>query len=129
MSGAADRPDSPAPAPAPTAADVGIVAALEIEVGYLIDRLEGVRRYSGAAGTVVEGVHADKLVAVIVGGVGRVAARNATTTLLDGHRPRWIVSAGFAGALDPDLRRNDVLLPHEIVVADETGYRVDFTIE
>jgi adenosylhomocysteine nucleosidase len=38
--------------------------------------------------------------------------------LLDGHRPSWIVSAGFAGALNPDLSRNDLALPEEVIDAE-----------
>ena len=35
--------------------------------------------------------------------------------LIAGHRPRWIISAGFAGGLDPALARNDLVLPHEVI--------------
>src|SRR5262249_31777698 len=35
--------------------------------------------------------------------------------LLDGHRPSWIISAGFAGALNPTLNRCDLALPQEVV--------------
>ena len=121
-------PGGSATAPPPVAADVGIVAALGLEVGYLIDRLTRVRRYAGAAHEVVEGEHGGKLIAVIVGGVGRPAARRATELLLEGHRPRWVVSAGFAGALDPDLRRNDAVFPNEIVDAEGLRLAVDVKV-
>ena len=35
--------------------------------------------------------------------------------LIDGHRPRSVVSAGFAGSLNPEIPRNTVLLPIEVV--------------
>jgi adenosylhomocysteine nucleosidase len=108
-------------APAPLAADVGIVAALAIEVGFLTERLKKVRKYAGPNHTVIEGETGNKLVALIVAGAGRKAARRATGLLLDGHRPRWIVSAGFAGALDPAFKRNDVVLPDTII--DLSGQR------
>src|SRR4051794_13084746 len=99
-----------APAPAPVPVDVGVVAAMSIEVGFLVDRLSKVRKYAGPRPTVIEGECAGKVVALVVAGLGREAARAGARILLDGHRPRWIVSAGFAGALDLELRRNDVVL-------------------
>jgi adenosylhomocysteine nucleosidase len=108
-------------APAPVPADVGIVAALPIEVGELTDRLQKIRKYHSASISVLEGEYAGRIVAVAVGGVGRAAGRRATDLLVVGHQPRWIISAGFAGALDPALARNDVVLAHEVV--DREGHR------
>jgi adenosylhomocysteine nucleosidase len=45
--------------------------------------------------------------------------------LIAGHQPRWIISAGFAGALDPALTRNTLVLSGEVI--DEEGHR--FPIE
>lgn len=112
-------------APAPVPADVGVVAALSIEVGDLTDRLKRIRKYHSASISVIEGEHAGRIVAVAVAGAGRTAARRATELLVAGHQPRWVVSAGFAGALDPALARNDVVLAHEVI--DREGRR--FTVE
>jgi adenosylhomocysteine nucleosidase len=122
------RRERAAAAPAPIAADVGLVAAMSIEVGFLLDRLKNVRHYSGAGHKVIEGEHAGKVIALIVGGMGRTAARRATQLLLDGHRPRWIVSTGFAGALDPALKRNDAVMPGIIVDLDGGEFHVDVTV-
>lgn len=105
-------------APAPAAADVGVVAALGIEVGFLTDRLKKVRKYSGPHHKVIEGEAGGKLIALVVGGAGRPAARRATGLLIDGHRPRWVLSAGFAGALDPALNRNAIVSPAEVLDPD-----------
>jgi adenosylhomocysteine nucleosidase len=102
-------------------ADVGIVAALPLEVGDLIDRLRGVRKYQAASVSVIEGEAHGKIVAVAVAGVGRPAARRAAGVLLAGHRPSWMIAAGFAGALDQALARNDVIWPAEII--DPEGRR------
>ena len=75
-------PDAPAAgglAPAPVAVDVGIVAALGLEVGFLIDQLSGVRKYSGPRHTVIEGECAGKLQAP-----GQVSvARRGVAELVD----------------------------------------------
>src|SRR5262249_40130393 len=41
-------------------------------------------------------------------------ARRGAEVLLAGHRPPWLISAGFAGALDPTFTRNDVFLATEV---------------
>ncbi len=114
-------------APAPATADVGIVMAMPIEAGYLIDSLTHVRRYAASASTVVEGELAGKLVTVIASGVGKAAAHRGAELLSAGHRPRMLISAGFAGALDPGLARNSLILPHE--VCDQEGELIRIPLE
>jgi adenosylhomocysteine nucleosidase len=104
---------------------VGIVAALAIEVGFLTDRLESVRKYASPGQVVIEGERGGKIVAVIIAGPGRAAARRATEHLLAGHRPRWVLSVGFGGALNPDLQRNQVILPNEVVDLQGARYTID----
>lgn len=123
--GSAGTPGPEPRAPAPIPADVGVVAALSIEVGYLIDRLERVRRYAGPRRTIIEGECAGKVVALLVGGPGAEAARRATRTLIDGHRPAWMLSVGFGGALDPALRRNDVVFADEVVAESGGRWAID----
>jgi len=58
-----------------------------------------------------------------VSGVGRTTATAAARELVDGHRPRLLVSAGFAGALDPALRRGVVVRP-DLAVLDGEARRI-----
>jgi adenosylhomocysteine nucleosidase len=102
-------------APAPSPVDVGIVMALPIEAGYVSDSLTKVRRYSARAQAIHEGELSGKTVALVISGPGRTAARRGAELLIAGHRPRWIISAGFAGGLDPTLARNDLVLPREVI--------------
>ena len=113
-------------APAPVPADVGIVAALSIEVGDLIDRLQRIRRYHSASVSLIEGEYAGRIVVVAVGGVGRTAAYRAADLLVAGHQPRWLISAGFAGALNLAFARNEVVVPDEII--DPEGHRFPVVI-
>jgi len=115
-------------APAPLPADVGIVAAMSLEVGFLLDRLTKVRKYAGPKHTIVEGELEGKLVVLIVAGVGRESARQGTQLLLDGHRPRWIFSVGFAGALDPALNRLDLVLADEVLDLERRRYAIDVAV-
>jgi adenosylhomocysteine nucleosidase len=109
------NPDVQPLAPAPVPADVGIVMALAIEAGYLCDSLKRVRKYTAQTHSIIEGELAGKIVAVVLTGAGKAAARHGAEVLIVGHRPRWIISAGFAGGLDPSLARNDLVIPHQVI--------------
>jgi adenosylhomocysteine nucleosidase len=54
-----------------------------------------------------------------VSGVGAVAAEAATRQLIAGHRPRALVSAGFAGGLDPGLARGSVVRASRVIRAGD----------
>ncbi len=49
-------------------------------------------------------------VAAVVSGVGREKAAHAAAAVIEAHRPKMVISAGFGGALCADLRRNDILV-------------------
>src|SRR5271166_3851546 len=120
--------EQPGVAPAPVPADVGIVAALAIETSDLVDGLKNVCKYQSASVPVIEGEHGDKIIAVAISGAGRPAARRATELLITGHRPRLIIAAGFAGALCPDLSRNDLILPDLILECEGEPIPVDVPV-
>lgn len=105
-------------APAPHRADIGIVAALPIETGDIVDRLKKVRKFKSQGMTVLEGEHNGRVVAMVHSGMGMARARKAAEHLIFGHRPYWIVHPGFCGGLDPALKSCDVVLPSEIVRPD-----------
>ncbi len=115
-------------APAPVPADVAVVAAMSIEVGFFLDQMKKVRKYAGPRHTVIEGEIEGKVVVLIVAGMGREAARLGTQILLDGHRPRWVFSIGFAGALDPDLNRYDIVLADEVLDLEGRRYAIDVSV-
>ena len=83
------------------------------------------RKYHAASLSIIEGECNGKIVAIAVAGPGRPAARRATELLIAGHRPSWIISAGFAGALNPSLNRNDLALPDEIVDLEGGRFPID----
>ncbi len=115
-------------APPPEPADIGLVAATTIEVAPLLARLHHKRHYQAARQRVIEGELGGKLLAITLVGMGRARARRGANLLLDGHRPRWLISAGFAGALVPTLRRDDVLLADEVVDEAGTLYSLDLKL-
>jgi adenosylhomocysteine nucleosidase len=107
---------------------VGLVCALGIEAGGLVDRLSGVIRTEGAGFGAHEGGLDGRRIVIVESGVGRERAARATEALILGHRPRWIVSAGFAGALDERLAQGDLLMADAIVDSQDRQLALDFKL-
>jgi adenosylhomocysteine nucleosidase len=101
-----------------TSRAAGIVFAVDIEADAFA-RLATERRELRAAGGLVchEGTVGGRRVAWCVGGIGPAAATRAARLLVAGHHPRLLVSAGFAGGLDPGLPRGTVVRPMRVNVA------------
>ena len=109
----------PAPVPSSTA-DVAIVFALAVEADAFERLVEDRREARGARFTFSAGVVAGRRIAWCISGVGRVAAAAAARQLIDGHQPRLVVSAGFAGGLDPTLQRGVAVRPNVAVLDPAT---------
>lgn len=104
---------------------LGIVFALAIEAGGLEDLLDGVVSTRGRNFVVRQGALDGRQVALILSGPGRRSAARATQTLIDGHDPLWVLSAGFAGGLSPSLKRHDVLVADQLVDTAGNQLNVD----
>lgn len=118
-------PNKPFVAPPPSPADVGIVAALPIEIAPFRSMLKAKRTYAGKKLSIIEGEVGGKIVALAIGGMGRARAEYAARCLMDGHRPRWVISAGFAGALTPLMPRNSILLADQVVNIEGHRFKID----
>ena len=104
-------PDSTMP---PQPCDVGFVFAFGIEAGGLADRVAD--RVSMRGTKLVEHVGDidGRRVAIVETGVGGEAAGTGCRDLIEVRHPNWVVSAGFAGALCPRLKRGHVLLADRV---------------
>lgn len=89
----------------------GIVFALPVEADAWERRVAGRIEIRAAGLALHEGLVAGRRIAWCVGGVGRERAARAARLLVDGHRPRLLVSAGFAGGLGSELGRGLVVEP------------------
>src|SRR5205085_4485001 len=63
-------------------------------------------------------------VVVVCSGIGATLARQAAVAVFASERPRMIVSAGLAGALDPKLKVGEIFHPATVVDLG-TGARFD----
>jgi adenosylhomocysteine nucleosidase len=106
---------------------LGVVFALGIEAGGLEDLLEGMVTTQGHGLLVREGRLKDRPLALILSGHGRQCAARATEALIAGHRPAWVLSAGFAGGLSPQLKRYDILVADHLV--DTAGNQLTIDLQ
>jgi adenosylhomocysteine nucleosidase len=118
---AAEAPEEE-PTPQRRPCDVAVVFALGIEAGGTEDLLEGAVGIRGYGFAVRQGGLNGRHVVVVRSGAGHQAARHATEAILDGHRPQWIISAGFAGGLRPEVARHDLVMADCLI--DAAGHRL-----
>lgn len=107
-------------------ADVGLVVALKAESGGLEDMLSGAISIRAGSFSLREGRLHGRTVAVIHAGVGKERAARATEALIAGHRPAWVISAGFSGALVDRVKKGDIVLANGFV--DAAGERLDLEL-
>jgi adenosylhomocysteine nucleosidase len=114
------------PPDAPSApCDVGIVFALGIESGGLVDLLTNSVAIQGAEIVVRHGELSGRSLVIVEAGVGSLAAARGTQSLLAGHRPAWVISAGFAGGLDPRIKRGDIVIADSLESPDGRRLAID----
>lgn len=94
---------------------LGIIFALPIEAHTFERRASHTKEFRGQECVVFEGRLANHPITWTISGVGRDAASRAAQLMIDGHRPHTLISAGFAGALAPDLEHGNVLIPDRIL--------------
>ncbi len=107
--------------------DVAFIFALGIESGGLVDALQGAEMSRHKHGLERAGNLDGREVVIVESGVGAAAAARATKAAIDFYQPRWVVSAGFAGALDERLNRGHVLMADS--VANEKGDQLSVGIK
>lgn len=118
------RPATEGAAPiAVSACQIGLIFALNLEAGGFVDRLEQQTSMRCASYFEHAGWLHGRRVMVAEAGVGRAAAGQAAADFLRLHQPHWLISAGFAGSLDPAVQRGDVVMATELV--DEQGVQLD----
>jgi len=105
-------------------ADIGIVAALGMEVAPFVGRCLPVQSYVGNRFQVHGLLLHDIRIAVVESGAGANLAARATQTLCDGHAPQWVLSVGFSGALQPHLKLGDLVVANAIVNREGKGLSV-----
>ncbi|MEO8496397.1 MAG: nucleoside phosphorylase [Planctomycetota bacterium] len=121
MQGARESGTEEASEPLPPI-DVVVVFALSVESGGLVDLLKERVMTRCHTHTEHRGQLNGRHVLVVDSGVGQDAAHAVTADVLRLYQPNWVISAGFAGALQAELRRGHILMAEEVV--DVAGKRL-----
>ena len=88
-----------------------IISATKDEISILLNKISDKEFTSVNSVEFIKGNLLKTPVLIAISGVGIKRARNCTNTLLQRFNPEIIVSAGFAGALNPKLKVGDLFLP------------------
>jgi adenosylhomocysteine nucleosidase len=108
-----------------THADIGIVYATAIELSSFLGECDRVRKYEGDKLIFRGARRGDIRIAAVESRMGPANASRATQALIDGHTPRWIISAGFSGALVETLRVGDIVVGDSVVDAQGRVLNID----
>ena len=87
--------------------------------------LSQVRVTRGDGFTSRRGRYRERGIVLFESGLGTVRAAKAAHALIDAYRPRLVVSSGFAGGLDPRLRRYDLVAADSLINATGSEITLD----
>ncbi|MDO5554450.1 MAG: hypothetical protein Q4G68_11890 [Planctomycetia bacterium] len=102
---------------------LGCVFALKQEAVGLLDLLPEAKMTIGNGVQYYETSWKRQHIVVALSGIGEKKAAFVTESLLTIFRPQWLLSAGFAGALAPTLKKGQILAP-DLLIHDTTGERM-----
>ncbi len=109
--------------------DIVMMFALALESGGLVDQMTDAVTTHCATFVERSGMLGGRRVVVCESGVGREAAAQATEDAIKIFRPQWIISAGFAGALMPQMRRGHILMATSIIDQHKHPLEIGFKID
>ena len=105
----------PPPAVSTSDCHLGIIFALPVEAHSFERSVSDIVSHRANGLSISRGLFAGRSVAWAVSGCGEVAAARAAQLIIDGHHPLRLVTAGFAGGLDPGLTRGQLILPCQLL--------------
>ena len=94
---------------------IAITSATKDELSLLLNKITDRETISLNSIEFVKGYLLKTPVLVALSGVGIKRARNCTNTLIQRFNPKILVSAGFAGALNPKLKVGDLVIPDRVI--------------
>ena len=112
------------------ACDVGVVFSPPAASGGLLDLLSDVTSNRGSGFSARQGtLGGARVVLVKPDSTGAAAASAATEALISGHRPGWVIAAGFAAGLRPGLARGDLVMADSLTGSDGQRVAIDLKID
>lgn len=93
---------------------IGIIGAMEEEVTYLRDQINGREDHVIAGYEFHKGELSGQQVVLSKSGIGKVNAAIATTLMLQMFKPDCVINTGSAGGFGADLNIGDVVISSEV---------------
>lgn len=97
---------------------IGIVGAMEVEITYVLERLENVQVVEKNSFTFYEGFYLHHEIILVRSGVGKVMASMLATILLDAFEVDRLINIGVAGGIQGKAKPNDCLLVDSAFYSD-----------
>ncbi len=119
----------PAVPKVPARCDVLILFALNIEAAGVLDAVGDLEQTKNATFVEHAGTWQGKNIVVVETGMGRIAAARAAIDAIAIHKPSWVISAGYAGALVDGLPRGYLLMADTVCDVQGTELAVGFKID
>ena len=113
----------------PPPCEIAILFATPVEAAGTVDRLTGRLSLHCASHLEHSGILDECRIAVVEAGSGQPVVATAALETLRLHHPRWLISAGFASALEPEIRRGHVLMANEVVDMENQGIPIDLHLD
>ncbi|MDZ4783092.1 MAG: hypothetical protein SGJ19_22835 [Planctomycetia bacterium] len=113
----------------PAEVDIALVAALGMELGGLVDRIPGLVTIQAAAFKAYHAEWHGRGVLLVESGVGQRRAAEAASAVIEGHRPRWLISIGFAGGLSDDVKRHDLVVGNSVASLSGERLAIDMKLD
>lgn len=107
---------------------VGIIGAMEEEVGILHEKLDELQESQIAGFEFAKGKLGQVEVVLLKCGIGKVNAAIATTLLIQLYQPDYIINTGVAGGVNLELNIGDIVVADELRYhdVDATGFGYEF---
>ena len=96
---------------------IGIIAAMESEIRYIIDSLENKKVNNICGVEVYEGNINNHQVVVSKSGVGKVNSAINTTLLINNFKPELVINSGIAGG-SKELQTADLIIADKLTYSD-----------
>jgi adenosylhomocysteine nucleosidase len=101
----------------PVPCEIVILFGSAVEAGGTIDQLKDRVAMQCSSHIEYSGNLDSVRVGIVETGVGQLAAATAAVEAVKFHKPRWLICAGFASALRPEMKRGHVLMAKEVIDA------------
>lgn len=103
---------------------IGIVGAMEVEITYVLERLQDIDKIEKNTFTFYKGNYLNHEIILVRSGIGKVMASMLATILLDTFGIDRLINIGVAGGIYGKAKANDCLLVDSAFYSD-----VDLTID